>query len=43
MPKPPQEIVLAMLGEQTALDKTPNFLGTPPPPQEIARAVTGGK
>ena len=43
MPKAPQEIALAALGEQTAFGKTRNFLGTPPPPHEIALAITGGK
>jgi len=43
MPRAPQEIVLAMLGEPTSLYKTHNFLGTPPPPHEIAFAITGGK
>jgi hypothetical protein len=36
MPRAPQELVLAMLGEPTALDQTHNFLGTPQPPHEIA-------
>jgi hypothetical protein len=36
MPKAPQEIALATLGEQTTFNKTRNFLGTPAARHEIA-------